>query len=1435
MANRFPLIVNPDTKEIQELKANDNLDLTGSGIYAGGSLGSNGQVLTSNGSSVEWRVATGGGGGGGGLDLNTTYVIATEEISDGANLNLIAGGTGIGTIKIKFLDNNQLKFDAPDNLTISPSIKLASITNSLLSNPSFNVTVDGVTQSVSLGGSFNIPIYGDVYRTASQTITNKTLSSCLLSGAINTFSQIPNTALINSSININGNVVPLGGSINITGGGGGSEVDTNTTYTLSADDWDVSNKKAIRLTGSDASTSNAILTAGDRISLTRSGGEIIITATEVNTDTNTTYSVSADTLIISSQAVGARLNLVGGGTGNGNGVTDRINFRGGNGIIVSSTSVDDITFSIGQDVATSSNVSFNNLNLTGSLTVAGALTYINTTNLTVTDKTIIIADGVTNSTLANGSGILIGTSNINLTYNHDVSSWESTTNFNLAPTKTYKIGGANVLSSTQVLGKSMPTGNVVGTIDTQTLSNKTLVNASVSSIINTGTVYFPAPNIADTLVGRNTSDILTNKTINGNNNLFSNIGNSSLSNPFIVINGSNVALGGSINTSGGGGSVSTEDVQDIVGGMLASGTTHSGISFAYNDTTGKINATTSSVLANLTVSTATASTTTSIAYNSTTGVLTYTPLDLTPLARRNQAETFSSVTATTSVSSASTLTNTISSLTNTAVSFPNGITLSKISIGNSVGNAGQFIQSTGAGVQWSTQSFVLENTSPTFTSVGITGDLTVQGTITTVNSTTLNVTNSEIVLNDNVTGAPVANASITANRGTSTDTSLRWNETSDRWEFTNDGATYNTIPIPAEFNNYNNLLNKPVIPLGQERSDWNAVGGVTEIINKPTLFSGSYVDLTDKPVIPTTLSEFSDVSDTAATIGNVLRWTGTEWAPSAFTGGSGAGGIVGPAVATDKAIPRYAGTAGLEISNSLVTISDTGVITAPKVGNIIPFFFPSVAELPNATTYAGAIGYVESGNALYYAANNTWTGNRIVTTNSTTTSDISVLIGNLQKTYSITSIDSAVGGNIAPDKKILRLSDSTGATADVVIKVDTGLSISRSSNEITLTGKNYAVSAVAATGTNATFRLAETSGITVTNNDITFVGADGLSVERTDASTITFRAPSTTVTQYTDALAKDAVFLALNNGTNVGISYTYDSVNKVINSLVSGGGGGGGEVLTYDLQGRNTTSNNAFVDLIPSTGTTDTIEFTGSGGTSVNWDASNKRITLGSVAPVSADWNATSGLAQIQNKPTIPAAYTLPTASTSVIGGVKVGANLTIDAATGVLSANPGSYTLPIASASTLGGIKIGTGLSVDANGVVNASAGSSVATIQDLTETTASLDAGATGQINITGYKAYTLFKIAASHESWIRIYSDITSRTADLTRSEGQDPAPGSGVISEVRTEGLNGSVLITPGVLGFNNDSPRTTTIYLTVTNRSTSAAAITVTLTALKIGE
>ena len=64
--------------------------------------------------------------------------------------------------------------------------------------------------------------------------------------------------------------------------------------------------------------------------------------------------------------------------------------------------------------------------------------------------------------------------------------------------------------------------------------------------------------------------------------------------------------------------------------------------------------------------------------------------------------------------------------------------------------------------------------------------------------------------------------------------------------------------------------------------------------------------------------------------------------------------------------------------------------------------------------------------------------------------------------------------------------------------------------------------------------------------------------------------------------------------------------------------------------------------------------------------------------------------------------YTLPTASSLVLGGVIVGNNLSIDA-NGILT-TPASipYTLPTASSLVLGGIKVGDNLSIDANGILS-------------------------------------------------------------------------------------------------------------------------------------
>ena len=132
-------------------------------------------------------------------------------------------------------------------------------------------------------------------------------------------------------------------------------------------------------------------------------------------------------------------------------------------------------------------------------------------------------------------------------------------------------------------------------------------------------------------------------------------------------------------------------------------------------------------------------------------------------------------------------------------------------------------------------------------------------------------------------------------------------------------------------------------------------------------------------------------------------------------------------------------------------------------------------------------------------------------------------------------------------------------------------------------------------------------------------------------------------------------------------------------------------------------------------------------------------------------------------------------------------------------------------------------------------SSGTGVPSIQEILGTAIAVPAGEARELNITGHNAYALFKIEVSHDSWVRLYCDDASRDNDINRSEGNDPSPGSGLLAEVRTTTTGQVVILTPSVLGFNNDSPRTNTIYASVTNRTSSAQNIQVKLTLVEIGD
>jgi hypothetical protein len=124
-----------------------------------------------------------------------------------------------------------------------------------------------------------------------------------------------------------------------------------------------------------------------------------------------------------------------------------------------------------------------NITLTGNLTVNGTTTTVNSTTVSVDDKNLELGSVATPSnTTADGGGITLkGATDKTLNWVNSTAAWTSSEDFNLATGKVYEINGTTVLSATQVLGKTVPTGTIVGTSDSQTLTTKTLTAPIMSA------------------------------------------------------------------------------------------------------------------------------------------------------------------------------------------------------------------------------------------------------------------------------------------------------------------------------------------------------------------------------------------------------------------------------------------------------------------------------------------------------------------------------------------------------------------------------------------------------------------------------------------------------------------------------------------------------------------------------------------------------------------------------------------------------------------------------------------------------------------------------------------------------------------------------------------------------------------------------------------
>jgi hypothetical protein len=374
------------------------------------------------------------------------------------------------------------------------------------------------------------------------TATTRTLTVPNVSGTIVTTGDtgsvtnamlagsIANAKLVNSSVTINGQAVSLGGQLtvsaaapnNLTIGTGltGTSIDQEgTTFTNTA----YSGAAAVTITVDSTVTTNSGTQTLTNKSLSDSTTSFIDEAdatkkmqfqlSGIATGTTRTLSVPnvSGTIVTTGDTGSVSNTMLAGSIANDKLAGSIANGKLSNSsIVIGSTTVnlgDTITALSGiTTIGTSGNVTIG-----GTLTVNGTTTTINSTTITVDDKNIELGSVATpTDDTANGGGItLLGATNKTITWDSANSNWTSSEHWNIASGKTFKINNTTVLSSTQVLGKTIggtSAGDIVNLDTAQTLTNKTLGAGCTFPTLNQNTSG--TATTATNLIGGNNTTLL---------------------------------------------------------------------------------------------------------------------------------------------------------------------------------------------------------------------------------------------------------------------------------------------------------------------------------------------------------------------------------------------------------------------------------------------------------------------------------------------------------------------------------------------------------------------------------------------------------------------------------------------------------------------------------------------------------------------------------------------------------------------------------------------------------------------------------------------------------------------------------------------------------------------------------------------------------------
>jgi hypothetical protein len=339
--------------------------------------------------------------------------------------------------------------------------------------------------------------------------------------------------------------------------------------------------------------------------------------------------------------------------------------------------------------------------------------------------------------------------------------------------------------------------------------------------------------------------------------------------------------------------------------------------------------------------------------------------------------------------------------------------------------------------------------------MSVSGNFTVTGTTTYINTETIQLYDNIIDLNSNfTTGSPTENAGIRIMRGDEAGVLIRWNESTDKWQYTNDGSTYvdfvgttstgntslSNIAISNYFSGNGSLLtfvtgsNVSGNVTGAVQAHYaniaNSVAGANVSGNVSSAVQAHYANIANSVAV----SNVSGIGNIATinidgNVSNILYGNGIFAAAPAGGGSYGNSNVATflGSYGSNTIITTGNVSVGNIIGNGQALTGLTGANVSGNVTSAVQSHYANIANSVAGANVSGAVSYATTANAVAGAnvsgtvAQATYAG----TANSVAGANVSGAVSSATSATTAGTVTTAAQGNITSVGTLTSLSTGT--------------------------------------------------------------------------------------------------------------------------------------------------------------------------------------------------------------------------------------------------------------------------------------------------------------------------------------------------------------------------------------------------------------------------